>query len=723
MSLNAQTLHRTFGSLKFRMSLFVTALFMVSMAVVAAIVMYYVRAQMKETITAQQYTLLSRVADDLDQKLALRRNALTEALRGGMPNSYDLGTSEGAYLFIQDQPVLRSFFDHIEVFDGQGRMLADMETLGEEHEVRVPDLSFITKTIATGMPQVSGPIPAEHGEQHYIFMTAPVHGADGVVEEVLVGCIELSRFDFLGAIQQTAIGKSGAFGLVTRDRVNIVSRYPDRIGKPSPKEGENPAFDRAIGGWEGATEGASFDESALLSFKWLDNADWMLTSVMPLDEVFEPVSKAQQSIMWMTLLLMLVSAPLVWMITQRFIAPLSGLRDSIRRFRDDRGVLVPVQGSTEVSELASEFNAMIVAKQAAAEELARTQEALRQSQKMEAIGLFAGGIAHDFNNLLNSIGGHLRLLNERSTPEEIQERIASALRVVERGARLISQLLAFSRAEPSALESVHVSKLLDGMLDLLRRSLGPTIALQVDARMGDVYVLAEPTQLEMVLLNLALNGRDAMPTGGALYIDVRTCDVAHDPVLAAGRYVEIAVRDTGSGMTAEVVQRAFDPFFTTKGLGKGTGLGLSQVYGFVKRAGGTVRIHSGLGHGTSVSVLLKRIDAPPKTEPSVTSMQGEGDADGVSRKVAQSAATPFDGVRTISTDGANARYPFGVFSGGLRRQPGISSTINHSSCGVNTASAMTVAPSRRNSSALRSMVPCVGPRTSTFRLTYCTLQA
>ncbi|MBC4019326.1 hybrid sensor histidine kinase/response regulator [Siccirubricoccus deserti] len=207
----------------------------------------------------------------------------------------------------------------------------------------------------------------------------------------------------------------------------------------------------------------------------------------------------------------------------------------------------------------------------------RAEDTLRQAQKMDAVGQLTGGIAHDFNNLLASVVGTLDLIRRKPTDVEKVKRFAEAdLEAAERGAKLTGQLLAFSRAQRIELRPVVVSGLVEGMRDLLARTLGPMVRLSLRLDGGGA-VLSDPTQLEMAVLNLAINARDAMAGGGDLILSTQLRHVCGDADLVEGEYIELSVTDTGSGMPPEVVARAFDPFFTTKGLGKGTGLGLSTT--------------------------------------------------------------------------------------------------------------------------------------------------
>jgi signal transduction histidine kinase len=238
----------------------------------------------------------------------------------------------------------------------------------------------------------------------------------------------------------------------------------------------------------------------------------------------------------------------------------------------------------------------------------RAEEALRQSQKMEAIGQLTGGIAHDFNNLLTAIIGNLDLIRMRSKAEPgIQQLAQSALEASRRGAKLSSQLLAFSRSQRMSIGPVNLEKLLSGMQGLIAQSIGPNISLSVDVQPLARYVLSETNQLELAFLNLAVNARDAMPKGGTFTIAARVAQSSETTHLPSGDYIAIDVTDTGIGMNEETRARALEPFFTTKPVGQGTGLGLSQVFGVVRESGGSVRIESELGNGTTIHLLLRTV--------------------------------------------------------------------------------------------------------------------
>ena len=260
---------------------------------------------------------------------------------------------------------------------------------------------------------------------------------------------------------------------------------------------------------------------------------------------------------------------------------------------------------TEAKEAELELQRQVAERTA---ELSHAQEQLRQSQKMEALGQLTGGIAHDFNNLLTVVVGGLDLIAKQLTDERLTRYATNALAAAERGARLTAQLLAFSRVQRLEVRPTYVAPLIEEMRPLLRNVLGPGIEKEFDLDPRLTPVLADPTQLEVAVLNLAINARDAMPDGGTLTVGSRKRRITGDPELEAGTYIELSIADTGSGMTPEVLARAFEPFFTTKEVGKGTGLGLSMVYGMALQSGGAVRIESEPGVGTTVRLYFRRAD-------------------------------------------------------------------------------------------------------------------
>lgn len=280
------------------------------------------------------------------------------------------------------------------------------------------------------------------------------------------------------------------------------------------------------------------------------------------------------------------------------------------------------QRTTELAEALSKLQHETAERETA-------QAALRQAQRMEALGQLTGGVAHDFNNLLQVISGNLQLLKrEVAGNERAEKRVQSALGGVTRGAKLASQLLAFGRRQPLEPKVLDIGRFIKGMDDMLRRALGEEIELETVVSGGLWHTLVDPGQIENAILNLAINARDAMPRGGRLTIEAGNAKLddeyarLHD--VQPGQYVMVGVTDTGTGIAPELVDRVFEPFFSTKPEGKGTGLGLSMVYGLVKQSGGHVKIYSELEHGTTIKLYLPRVHEAEDVLPDVAAVPVRG---------------------------------------------------------------------------------------------------
>jgi signal transduction histidine kinase/ActR/RegA family two-component response regulator len=285
---------------------------------------------------------------------------------------------------------------------------------------------------------------------------------------------------------------------------------------------------------------------------------------------------------------------------------------SVRRLRRQLARITSARDSLNVA------NAALVTE---AEQRSLLAEQLRQSQKMEGVGQLAGGLAHDFNNMLMVIRGNIDLARRgfKKGAANPERHLDAATEGVERASSLTRRLLAFSRQQPLAPRPIDPNKMVSSMAELLRRTLGEAVQLETVLAGGLWRAHADATELESAILNLALNARDAMQTGGKLTIETSNAFLDDDYAarqigVPVGQYVLIAITDTGSGMPRDVIEHAFDPFFTTKPPGQGTGLGLSQVYGFVRQSGGHVKIYSELGHGTTVKVYLPRYYGEAETQ-------------------------------------------------------------------------------------------------------------
>ncbi|MFC4594639.1 response regulator [Sphingobium tyrosinilyticum] len=291
----------------------------------------------------------------------------------------------------------------------------------------------------------------------------------------------------------------------------------------------------------------------------------------------------------------------------------------------------------EVDARTLELREALARLEAEAEDRARAEEALRQAQKMEAVGQLTGGIAHDFNNMLTGIIGAIDILKRRIASgrlEDLDRFMDAASTSAQRAAALTARLLAFSRRQSLDSKPTDIGNLVHSLEDLLRRTMSESIEVEIVSATSLPPALVDANQLESAIINLAINARDAMPDGGRLTLaceeqelDAAFC--ARNLGVTPGRYVVVAVSDTGVGMDAATLDKVFDPFFTTKPIGQGTGLGLSMVYGFAKQSNGLVRIHSTLGEGTSVKIFLPVADAEPEEQTAESAPIHHGDGQSV----------------------------------------------------------------------------------------------
>lgn len=369
--------------------------------------------------------------------------------------------------------------------------------------------------------------------------------------------------------------------------------------------------------WMGDTEGKCIYLNAMLRNFWgvtpeeVPDFDWLAT-VHPddVEMLMEPYEKAMREHVPFTAEVRFRRADGVYRIINVAARPRFGRRGE---FEGMIGVNVDVTDRRQAEEAQQALNATL--EQRVSEEISqrsKAEDALRQAQKMEAIGKLTGGVAHDFNNLLQVVSGNLQLLSgDVAGNERAEKRIVNALDAVGRGSKLASQLLAFGRRQPLEPKVISIGRLVTGMGDMLRRTIGESVEVETMVSGGLWNTLADPSQLENAVLNLAINARDAMDGTGKLTIEVGNAYlddeyVVDHPEILRGQYVVLAVTDTGRGIEPDILPQVFEPFFSTKPQGKGTGLGLSMVYGFVKQSGGHVKVYSEVGQGTTVKLYLPR---------------------------------------------------------------------------------------------------------------------
>jgi signal transduction histidine kinase/ActR/RegA family two-component response regulator len=451
-------------------------------------------------------------------------------------------------------------------------------------------------------------------------------------------------------------GLTSTQSILIADRLgNIIARLPNPaalVGKNMRKSHEG-IMDGNTAGWE---EAAGVDGIARI-FGYVPAAmfpkDFFLSAGQEKAEAFAPIHDAAVRGIALIAVGFLLAVCAAWQGTRIFFKrPIGALLAAIGEWRNGNLQARATVGdsSSEIGNLGRDFNEMADALAARDEaqkqaeenlrrlnatledrvmqrtnELARANERLRQemserekaqadlvhAQKIEAVGQLTSGIAHDFNNLLTAILGNLDVARRRTQDERLTKPLETATRAGKRGAKLVGDLLAFSRRQRLEPQPVAVNEIIEKIDELLTRSIGTRVVVAKNLADGVLPAMTDAAQLELAVLNLAINARDAMPSGGTLTISTQNVPVG-DPRLPAamqGEFVMVAVSDTGTGMTEEVRSKVFEPFFTTKEIGKGTGLGLSMVYGFVTQCGGTVRIDTSVGNGTTVAMFFPRAQA------------------------------------------------------------------------------------------------------------------
>ena len=429
-------------------------------------------------------------------------------------------------------------------------------------------------------------------------------------------------------------------GILDRN-LRFIARVPDhaqRLGTLA-SEGWRGAIAKASEGW---VDIATLEGDPSVTAYAPTRDGWTVGVAVLNARINKPIREILLTTALLAAALLLVSASLATVLARHTDRGIALLADAARALRTGNVVVAPPAPFLEAAEIGTtlasvsaelkhradllgrhseELEAEVVSRTSAlvaeTERRAALEDQLRQSQKMEAVGQLTGGIAHDFNNMLAVVVGALDLLGRRletTADPQIKRYAAMAADGAGKAALLTQRLLAFSRQQPLRPETIDMNRVVAGMSDLLRRSLGSEVQLETVLGGGLWRVSADPNQIENLILNLAINARDAMPDGGRLTIETQNAHLderytaAHAEV-AAGQYVLVAVTDTGTGMSPDVVKKAFDPFFTTKDVGKGTGLGLSQVYGFVKQSCGHVKIYSEVGQGTTVKIYLPKLVA------------------------------------------------------------------------------------------------------------------
>jgi signal transduction histidine kinase len=616
---------------------FAVALVLPILAFVAILVWQYTASE-RSRLEAQALAAMRAARIAVDRELTGLAAALQTAALAAPAESHDLGTmrlmAEEMQARLGIVAVLR---------DASGQQLVNPRL---PRDAALPRSSLPEPDPAVwrdGRPVVSGVFQGAVAGQPLFAVQVPLRRAGATAPDILSLSLPAERIRAVIAERELPAG--WIVGVVDGEG-RVVARQPGHaefVGRRVTND-----FPARATGLEGSWRGTAIDgQQVLTAYGRSAVSGWRIAVAVPVDVLDAPLRRSLLLLLGVGAALLLLATVLALVTGRRIQRSLHALSERARALA--AGLVVPALHAPvrEVSEvgttlaqasrllLAREeelrgFNADLerrVAERTAALEAAqarvlaevaereKAEAQLRQSQKMEAVGRLTGGVAHDFNNLLTVILGNLAIIRRRAGGAG-DERLARAVDGAQEGGRraaeLTQRLLAFSRQQPLRPVSLDANRLVAGMSDMLRRTLGEDVHIETVAAAGLWRALADPPQLENAILNLAVNARDAMPEGGRLTIETGNAwlDDAYAAMhedLRAGQYVMVSVSDTGAGMPAEVVAKVFEPFFTTKPAGKGTGLGLSQVYGFAKQSGGHVAIYSEPGQGTTVKIYLPRL--------------------------------------------------------------------------------------------------------------------
>lgn len=586
---------------------------------------YFLRGELAQRIETEQFSLLSEQADHLDNEFTQRLHALSEASKiipVGQLNNLPLLENH-----LRQETALLTLFDDLYIFDANGILLVDWPVKPGRRTLDMSARDYIRGVQDKHQPVISQPVLGKATKQPIVVLATPVLDADGKLLAIMGGVLNLYKPNLIGNLSNKKTGQSGYYYLVSSDW-KVVS-HPDksRIMQSAPSATDNPALAQAREGFEGTIEGInSFGLKGLFTFKRLASTGWILASVIPSEEAFAPIREIQRRMAVITLLLILISAPLLWFFSQRLVRPLGQLADNMR----DRAaqmqphiptVAVDLAGSEEISTAAQAFNDFIAARNAAEEALAASEAErsvimnnLAQARDAaeaanRAKSEFLANMSHELRTPMNGIMGMTDLALLSDPNEEVREYLQVARNSADLLLAILNDILDLSKIEAGKLTIEHISFNLAEVIQTVSQLLQPGMAdkqLNYDSRLDPALpplVVGDPLRIRQVLLNLLGNALKFTRQGSIhLALDILQQD-------EAGLKLKISIRDTGIGIPANRLEAIFQAFSqadnsTTRNFG-GTGLGLTISTQLVELMGGQLSVESQPGEGSTFSFTLQ----------------------------------------------------------------------------------------------------------------------
>jgi signal transduction histidine kinase len=561
---------------------------------------------MVRVLEAQQLTLVTRVADEIDDKLALRLDALARLART-LP-AQEVGNGAAMQDILENRPGIHGLFDSLSVTNMQGASVATFPSNQRIRSVNFADRQWFKEALAADGPRVALPVLSRLSGTPVVIIAAPVRNRDGITVGVLSGTLDLYKTNFLGRIGASRVGQTGSFALFARDRTVIMSGDPARVLKPGPAAGASAAFDAVIGTYQGAAFNSTPGElQGVVSHHALDAAPWVLTATLPLDEALGPVREAERNMLFALLVVALVSVPAIWLTMRLMLSPLTRLRGALRDLRaDPHASALPAtlnrqDAGGEVAELTAEFNALLDERARAEAQLRDRTAALETSNR--ELDAFCHSVAHDMRSPLRHIAGYaneIRMLEEERMGADARMMLGRVIASAQLQGEMIDGLLDYASLQQRHLQLVPVE--LDHLLH----------ALIEDAKAGGE---AKPGTVWRIGALPAVRGDDVLLRhlfsnliGNAVKYSAKReqpeIDIGWQP--HGEHQARIYVRDNGAGFEMQYAHRLFGMFerLHSKAEFAGTGIGLALVRRIAERLGGAVEAAGEVGKGATFTVVL-----------------------------------------------------------------------------------------------------------------------